>query len=83
MLKTLFVALFAFFVALTAAHEHHHEHHHPTVKKAMEHNKIKVQEITFDCTYRCTIYNTCMMKGALNGDITKCGEEPPGCQCVW
>ena len=40
-------------------------------------------QITWNCTYRCSVYNTCMVKGAWNGDTSKCGAEPAGCQCVW
>ena len=42
-----------------------------------------VEEVTFECTYRCGIWNTCMMKGAWNGDYSGCGTEPAECQCVW
>ena len=40
-------------------------------------------DVTFECTYRCGVWNTCMMKGAWNGDTSKCGTEPAGCKCVW
>ena len=40
-------------------------------------------QISWNCTYRCGIWNTCMVKAAWNGDTTKCGSEPAGCQCVW
>ena len=38
---------------------------------------------TWDCTYRCGVWNTCQVKGAWNGDTSKCGAEPSGCKCVW
>ena len=44
---------------------------------------IQKPQVTFDCTYRCGVYNTCMMKGAWNGDTTKCGSMPSGCKCIW
>ena len=82
MFKFIVAAIFAIFVTLSAAHEHNHGH--STVKANLERNKmIKVQEITFECTYRCSVYNTCLMRGAWNGDISGCGAEPAGCQCVW
>ena len=47
--------------------KNHGKHHH------------KVREITFECTYNCSIWNTCRISGAINGDLTKCGPEPAGC----
>ena len=82
MFKQLLIALFAIFVTFVSAHEHNHGHT-SVVKTALIGGKQKVQGITFECTYKCSVYNTCLMKGAWNGDITKCGSEPAGCQCVW
>jgi hypothetical protein len=81
MFKQLLIALFAILVTFVAAHEHNHGH--SVVKNALNVNKQKVQEVTWECTYKCSVYNTCLMKGAWNGDISKCGSEPAGCQCVW
>lgn len=83
MFKQILIALFAIFVTFAAAHEHHHGHKSSVVKSGLKSNKMKVEAITWDCTYKCSVYNTCLMKGAWNGDITKCGSEPAGCQCVW
>jgi len=81
MFKQLLIALFALLVTFAAAHEH--KHGHSVVKTALNVNKQMVQGITWECTYKCSVYNTCLMKGAWNGDVTKCGSEPAGCQCVW
>jgi hypothetical protein len=40
-------------------------------------------QITFECTYRCSVWNTCMVSGAINGNTAGCGAEPAGCDCVW
>ena len=40
-------------------------------------------QISWSCTYRCSVYNTCMVKGAWAGDTSNCGSEPADCQCVW
>lgn len=53
------------------------------VKSFLEANKIKVNEITFECTYRCSLWNTCVIKGMLNGDSSNCGPEPANCVCRW
>ncbi len=53
------------------------------VYRKHESSLMQNPKVTWDCTYRCGIWNTCMMKGAWNGDTTKCGSMPSGCKCIW
>ena len=92
-----FLALFAVIMSLaTAKSSHRHRHDDDDfevpargvdsmnmVKSFLEANKIKVNEITFECTYRCSLWNTCVIKGMLNGDSSQCGPEPANCVCRW
>ena len=48
-----------------------------------EQTLLQNPKVTWDCTYRCGVWNTCQMKGAWNGDTTKCGPMPSGCKCIW
>ena len=54
-----------------------------TIESFLKNISASVKSISFSCTYRCSIWNTCQIKGAWNGDTTKCGEEPAQCQCVY
>ena len=56
--------------------KHHHKHKTPQADPSVE-------DISFECTYRCGIWNTCMVRGAIIGNTAACGSEPSGCQCVW
>ncbi|TNV75110.1 hypothetical protein FGO68_gene1408 [Halteria grandinella] len=71
MFKHLLLALFAL-LFLASAHEHTHTQ-----------SAMKLQGFSLECTFKCSKYNACMLKGAWNGDISQCGEEPAGCKCVW